>query len=179
LFYLNMQCNLTLAVFLTLQRYPSDNQYFPNHEEDDDPEIVNASYDEGSPDYEKVIKLYIFGDKYDCRDLRSAALDFLFTGIVIQDDTGGIPASTDANLAFQNLSSEDFLYYLLIDVTMAYDYAEDGAEDREEQKKEEDLANLSLKLCDYREHADDEERKACEMKKGDVESDQSYDNDSD
>jgi len=35
------------------------------------------------------------------------------------------------------------------------------------------LANLSLKLCDYNEHADDEERKGCEMKRGDTEMDQS------
>jgi hypothetical protein len=97
-------------------------------------------------------------------------------------------------LAFQNLKPGDPLCRLFVDTTVAYNHTEDGAEDRDEQEsvpflkavwaryvracqQGEDMAKLDLKLCDYHEHANDEEREACEKERRDTHGDKSDDSD--
>jgi hypothetical protein len=69
------------------------NRHFPCREQSDDPATVNAFYHEEFPDHEASIELYIFGDKYNCRDLRKAAIDLLFTEVVTNNT--GLIASVD------------------------------------------------------------------------------------
>jgi hypothetical protein len=62
------------------------NRYLPSKETDDDPETIEAFYDERSPYHETVTKTYMFGDEKGCQDLRKAAINLLFADFVIHEN---------------------------------------------------------------------------------------------
>ena len=154
-------------------------QDFPNKNRNDDPELVESFYIEGFPDDQKVVKLYVFGDKYEVEHLRRDAIDLLFRTMEQPDCLLPCPETTE--YAFARLSADNPMCRLLVDLFCRHESL-DGIR-REEfvnvaflqatwhryayfRRTEDVDIGDNLRLCNYHEHATDEEKTICEEARG-------------
>jgi hypothetical protein len=152
-------------------------QHLPNSDKHDDPELVkqfNCKSGVGVPSKSHVVRLYVFGDKYDVAELRKAAIDCLFKEHMLEDSK--LPSLNVIDHAFANLPEESPMCRLLVDMYFHYENLEidrdrctNAAFMRAIWKRyvryhctREKRRGFDLKLCDYHDHATEEERKVCE-----------------
>ena len=155
-------------------------QDFPNKNRNDDPELVKSFYSKGFPDDRKVVKLYVFGDEYEVEHLRRDAIDLLFRSM--EDPNSLLPYPESTEYAFAHLSADDPMCRLLVDLFCRYEILDDDAGHEEFvniaflqtmwhryvyfcRTKDVDIDD-KLSLCNYHEHATDEEKTTCEEARG-------------
>ena len=151
-------------------------QRLPDSDKHDDPELVKQFNKSGvdTPRQSQVVRLYVFGDKYDVAELRRSAIDCLFK--TVMRPGGKIPSFNVVDHAFANLLEDSPMCRLLVDMYFNY---EDLEIDRGQCKNtafmramwerwvrfhctREKKRGIGLKLCDYHDHTTEEERMVCE-----------------
>ena len=152
-------------------------QRLPNPDMHDDPELVkqfmNSKSGANTPSRSQVVRLFVFGDKYDVPELRKAAIDHMFKTIVQPD--GQLPPFHVIDHVFAHLPEESSMCRLFVASYFQYEELEINRAQctntafmramweryarfhcTYERKK------ASIKLCDYHKHTTAEERKVCE-----------------
>ena len=155
-------------------------QRLPNSGKHDDPELVKqflkSKSEADTPSLAHVVRLFVFGDKYDVKELRTAAIDYVYK-IVMHPD-GQLPKYHVIDHAFANLPAESPMCRLFVDM---YFHHEQLEIDRAECTNADFMRAMweryvrscigdeepdnGLKLCDYHEHTTQEERELCEKQR--------------
>lgn len=127
-------------------------------------------------DLEGVVKLYVLGDKYDVPGLRKDAIDLVFHTV----SRGSLPHRDDIKYAFDHLLIPDPMCRLLVDLQWYYECP--GGTERTEfdnaafvqaiwqryvylNRSDDKSFDDVLQLCDYHDHATQEERETCEKRR--------------
>ncbi|KAI8934364.1 hypothetical protein NX059_009099 [Plenodomus lindquistii] len=149
----------------------------------DDKELLEAwaGHEYRASEYMKtgnLIHIYIFCDKYDVRELKRTAMDELFDNIFDDKLEPVLPGPELVKAAFENVPETSSLCRFLVDANCYWadddEWAEDTVSDfpckfivRVLQTYREYVFGIRIReddvpeKCDYHEHTNDEERKAC------------------
>jgi hypothetical protein len=136
----------------------------------------NAEGYKGALESKNLIKLHVFADKYGEERLKTATLNGLFIHFTT---CISVPSQASVRYAYDNLPEESALLSLLVAIQCCMDgrsWAKLGIDgypspfivsvlERLAKSAQRDLRTLSsVKLCDFHEHKNEEERKVCPHK---------------
>ncbi|KAI4652463.1 hypothetical protein J4E93_002666 [Alternaria ventricosa] len=155
-------------------------QRFPTQA--DSPQLLALYSQEDNPYFQsaRLMKLYVFSDKYNVPKLKRQCLDALFEHL---GDASGyqLPDLNDVAYAVKNLNDEDPLLRMIVDGFCYHGNSECWNDDQIQNLPLPFIARLMRhlsdfrdygqedvkepELCDYHGHATDEERETCENRR--------------